>query len=32
MALLKGEQPDEEKLKQHIRKLHNDAGITNTGF
>jgi uncharacterized protein with gpF-like domain len=28
MALLKGEQPDEEKLKQHIRKLHNDAGIT----
>jgi hypothetical protein len=28
MALLKGEQPDEEKLKQYIRKLHNDAGIT----
>jgi hypothetical protein len=28
MALLKGEQPDEEKLKQHIRKLHNDAGLT----
>jgi uncharacterized protein with gpF-like domain len=28
MALLKGEQPDEEKLKQYIRKLHNGAGIT----
>jgi uncharacterized protein with gpF-like domain len=28
MALLKGDQPDEEKLKQYIRKLHNDAGIT----
>ena len=27
-ALLNGEQPDEEKLKQHIRKLHNDAGVT----
>ena len=27
-ALLNGEQPDEEKLKQYIRKLHNDAGVT----